>query len=100
MAAPEPSELAQLRAEIKKHRSPLYAGLFPLLDAVDQFAVATWRETSRLERRVRDLEGAIADQAATVAGLMPPGEFIDPTSPLAVQALAELAETADQAPAA
>lgn len=88
---PEPPELQQLRAEIKKHRSPLYAGLFPLLDAVDRFAVATVREMRGLEKRTRDLEAEIADCGCAVRGLMPPGDVVSPDSPLGRQALDELA---------
>ena len=102
---PDPPELAALRAEIKKHRSPLYAGLFPLLDAFDRFAVSTVREARVLERRTLDLERAfvaaadrlahlelaIATQTERIAGVMPAGESIDPDSPLGRQAADELA---------
>ena len=88
---PDPPELAALRAEIKRHRSPLYAGLFPLLDAFDRFAVASVRELRGLERRVRTLEEEVADQRCAIAGLASPGDFIPVDSPLGRQAADELA---------
>ncbi len=87
---PDPPELAQLRAEIKKHRSPLYAGLFPLLDAFERFAVASVREMRSLEKRIRDLEAEAAEQGCALRALAPPGDFVPADSPLGRQALDEL----------
>lgn len=87
---PDPPALAALRAELKRHRSPLYAGLFPLLDAFERFAIAAVREIQSLDKRTRDLEAEVSDQASALLALAAPGDFVPADSPLGRQALDEL----------
>lgn len=74
---------AALRAELVRHRTPLYRGLWPLLDALDGYALSA-------ERRLGELAAAVILNAQRVSGLTPRGESIEPDSPLGRQAAAEL----------
>lgn len=57
---PPPDSTTNLRAEIKRFRSPLYAGFSPLLDAFDRHIAASAAREEKLEQRVHDLERQVA----------------------------------------
>lgn len=118
---PEPETTRDLRRQLRAVRSPLNP-MAPLLDAFERYLTASARREELLERRITDLERAVADQADLLAalqhqgnsvsvlcgdnaidiarqaerinGLMPPGEFITDEQFALMQGVGELKESA------